>query len=553
MTLVETHASNLPHIPDDLSLPQFMLDYQHPLKPSRSMDVACLIEDESGRKIHLEEVPIIYETIILSTDRQLVKEKDSMSNPQFTVGELLDQLIMAQATFIIAHSSSIATALSAARLANLLPDRVILIDEIRPRISRLKIPSIHNLIQDGVGNNGEIKERVFDAGEGKKKIALLSWSSGTTGKPKAVAISHYGLIANIIQMAAHNQIETTHRSRTARGFRPGDVAIGVLPFYHVAGLVIGLHFAMFCAMSVVVIEKYNILSTLESIVRHRITHLVIVPPLAIELCKEHVKHPAVKNHDLSAVKHILIGAAPVPKEVQAQLFESFPDAQIGQAYGLTEMTTTLAMITGSQQHGPIGSGGRLLPGVQARVIKSDGSSADYGEPGELVVKGPAMALGYLSDEQAYGSSAQITRNTFVDGYNIHCIFQDATDALKDGFIREMIKVNGFQVAPAEVEGCLLAYPDVVDCCVVSVRDDRFGELPMAFVVLTTEAHRQSLLGAEQAKNIKRDIAKHVAERLATYKHIKGGVEIVRTIPVSSNHNLRVLEAHPFSVVEKREW
>ncbi|KAH0586556.1 hypothetical protein H2248_007782 [Termitomyces sp. 'cryptogamus'] len=469
MAEIRTHP-NFPHIPDNISLPQFMLQYHHPLRPIRT-DIACLIEDDSGRGIYFEELRNNTRTLA-STLRAKYKigENDvvmiisrnhmgkvlhrvrtpqndlclleyptalwaihllggvvSCSNPQSTVEELLGQLILAKITFVIAHSSNVSMVLSAMHLAGLSSDRVILIDRMA---SVPRIPNVYDCIQEGVKNNFDFQERVFDSGEGKRKTALLSWSSGTTGKPKAVAISHYALIANIIQMTAHTQVEKAHCFRNVRGFRPGDVAIGVLPFYHVAGLMISLHLTLFCAMSVVVIERYSILSTLESIVRHQITHLILVPPLAVELCK----HPAVRNHDLSRVKYMIIaywklGAAPVPKEVQTQLCELFPDAQIGQAYGLTEMTTTLAMISGTQKRGPVGSGGRLLPGLQARVIKQDGSLANYGESGQLVVKGPAIALGYLNNKQA-------TQDTFVDGYNVWIIsFKTPADVDEGGFIR----------------------------------------------------------------------------------------------------------------------
>ncbi|KAF8073410.1 hypothetical protein FPV67DRAFT_744283 [Lyophyllum atratum] len=300
MKEIYPQSSILPHIPDDITLTQFMLEYQHPLKPARR-EVPYLIEDNTGRKIGFEEVKnntralasVLHSTysigendvVMLSSPNHIEYSTVlwavlmlggivSCSNPQFTTGELGHQLRTAKVTFAVGHSSNIATVLSAARLAGLPSDRVILIDQLNHNEPR--IPNVHGLIQAGLKQSLEFQQCILDPGEGKRKVALLSWSSGTTGKPKAVAIPHHSLIANIIQMAAHNQVDEVHSSRGNRGYRPGGVALGVLPFYHVAGLVINLHFSLFSAMSVVVVEKYNFLDMLESIVRYRITHLVYV-------------------------------------------------------------------------------------------------------------------------------------------------------------------------------------------------------------------------------------------------------------------------------------
>ncbi|KAF5374141.1 hypothetical protein D9615_008885 [Tricholomella constricta] len=538
MTRVYLNPTPLPHIPDDITLAQFMLEYQHPLKPARR-DVPCLIDDNTGREISFEELKsntralanmlrsaynigendvvmisspnhIDYPTILWAV--LLVGGIVSCSNPQFTAGELGTQLKVSKTNFVIGHSTNIATILSAARVAGLPSDRIILIDKATSHHHGPSIPNVHDLIQVGLKLKLDFKERVLAQGEGRTKVALLSWSSGTTGKPKAVAITHHALIANVIQMAAHNRVDGAHSFKDTWGYRPGDVGVGVLPFYHVAGLVISLHFVLFCAMSVVVVEKYNIFNLLESIARHRITHLIIVPPVAIDLCKACTseifdnrdiahnlpKQPAVGNYDLGSVKYVMIGAAPVAKDVQAKLYGLFPDAQIGQAYGLTEMTTTLAMIAGTQKRGPLGSGGRLLPGIQARVIKPNGSLADYGEIGELIVRGPAAALGYLHDDQA-------TKATFINGW-IYTGDQVSISETNEIFVvdrlKELLKVKGFQVSPAELEGCLLSHTDIMDCCVIGIPDDYCGEVPLAYVVLTADAHERSALSAEAERRIK---------------------------------------------------
>ncbi|KAF8895160.1 hypothetical protein BD779DRAFT_1668497 [Infundibulicybe gibba] len=520
-----TATQALPYIPDNLTLAQFMLDYHHDIQPIRSQETPCLIEEANGRGIGLDELrertyglanALSFKYAISESDIALIISPNHVdypvaiwaihrlggivtcSNPQFTAEELAYQLRVSKATILISHSEVLPTALAAAHVVGLPFERIITLDQSKSSRCIRRAPAASR--------------------RGFTKVAFLCWSSGTTGNPKAVAIPHRALIANIIQMAAHNQVDKVYPSWESRAYRPGDVAIGVLPFYHVAGLVINLHFVLFCAMSVVVVEKYRLLDMLKSIERHRISHLFLVPPQAVGIAK----YPSVGEFDLSSVKYTMIGAAPVAQEVQEKLFELLPRAQIGQAYGLTEMTTTLVMIPPMQKRSPPGSSGRLLPGIQARVIKADGTLAGYGEPGELVVKGPSAALGYFENDEA-------TAETFVDGW-IHTGDEVIITRNQEVFVfdrlKEILKVNGYQVAPAELEGCLLGHPDVVDCCVVSIPDVYSGELPLAYVVLSTSAVRRISGDSRETNLILDSITKHVADRKANYKHLKGGVRLL---------------------------
>ena len=146
--------------------------------------------------------------------------------------------------------------------------------------------------------------------------------------------------------------------------------------------------------------------------RYKITHLLyvhllaypsclilyysIVPPQMVLLCK----HPEAKNYDISHITFCMCGAAPVSRELTEQFIELFPDCCIGQGYGMTETAATICMVPPWQKIGTIGSAGTILPGIEARVVKSDGGDAKLGEKGELVVKGPSMAIGYLNNDQA---------------------------------------------------------------------------------------------------------------------------------------------------------
>jgi len=281
-------------------------------------------------------------------------------------------------------------------------------------------------------------------------------------------------------------------------------------------------------LSLVVIERFSFVEFLKTIVRHRITHLLIVPPQMVLICK----HPAVKNFDLSHIKFCLCGAAPVSAELTQQFMQTLPNCSMGQGYGLTETCTSVALIPPSQRIGTIGSAGQLLPGIETRVVKANGQLALPGEPGELVVKGPSMAIGYLNNDKA-------TKETFIDGW-IHTGDEVVIKENRELFIvdrlKEIIKVRGFQVAPAELEGHLLNHPDVADVCVVGIPDDFSGELPLAFVVAETNAAKRLAADPQGAEKLKSTLMKHVADHKVPYKHLTD-LEFVDSVPKNPSGKL----------------
>ncbi|KDR82332.1 hypothetical protein GALMADRAFT_57372 [Galerina marginata CBS 339.88] len=550
MTDFHTAQDLLPHIPDNLTIAQFMLDYQHDIRPTRNSQMPCIVDDKSGRIITFESLrsqtedlanglylrysigstfnfnppylpPSLVDYPLAIWAVHKLGGIVSFSNPQFKPDEVAYQLKTARVNYMVVHSSLLAVAMEATRLVGMPSNRIIILDE--PPTRGPEFQSVPDLISHGRQKMRAFHERQLGTGEGKTKVALLCWSSGTTGKPKAVAIPHRALIANIIQMAVHQQVDKALApcNRESRSYRPGDVAL-VLPFYHVAGLLIGLHLTVFCAMTVVVFPSFDFPSLLESIFRHRISHLILVPPMAINFWK----HPAAQRYNFKNIKFVLIGAAPVSRDMQEKLGSIFPAAQIGQAYGLTEMTTTLSMVSGSQRRGPLGSGGRLLPGIQAKVIKPDGTLARYGERGELLVRGPGSALGYLHNVAA-------TKETFRDGW-VHTGDEVSITSDQEVFVfdrlKEMIKVKGFQVAPSELEDCLLSHPDVAEACVVGIPDDYCGEVPLAYVVLKAKVRDYSNCNPGAINQLTDSIMEHVNDRKTSYKHLSGGIRFVDEIP-----------------------
>ncbi|KAG7094090.1 hypothetical protein E1B28_007709 [Marasmius oreades] len=443
-------ANDIPHIPDDVTLPQFIFG-THYLRPSRPKNIPWLIDDESG--LRYGESELKERSLALSSALQkrfLLKSDDvvvlfsgnhidypiciwaiqqllgivSPINPGFTVPELTTHLRAVKASVVITHSDVLPTVEKAAQQVGIPLDRIVTID----KGNRVSIPQ---LLEEG-RSLPPPREFKLKPGDNRKQIAFLTTSSGTTGPPKVVKISHYAVIANVLLVAAHNKVHLDYTQWPEKRYRVGDSCFAVLPLYReclsilrircinkvdadIYGLDLILHFNIFAGMSVVIAPKFNFAKMLSSIVRHRITHLMIVPPQVVLLCKD----PIVKNYDLSGVRVVLCAASALPAELYEQLSALLPHAHIGQAYGSTEVTGVASMCPIGDKKNPYG--GTLIPGVTGKVIKPDGSPAAPNEEGELLIRTIASASGYLDNEAA-------TKETFLD----------------DGWIRsgDIVRIDG---------------------------------------------------------------------------------------------------------------
>ncbi|TPX08638.1 uncharacterized protein E0L32_009827 [Thyridium curvatum] len=236
----------------------------------------------------------------------------------------------------------------------------------------------------------------------------------------------------------------------------------------------------------------------------------------------------VEKYDLmSSTADIYIGAAPLGPEILNKVEELFPNWKILQGYGLTEAGPVVSLTPKNDIW--IGSSGIPLDGVQCRLISEDGQDIDdWSRPGELLLKSPALALGYLENEQA-------TQQTFIDGWlhtgdvavikqsrrgNYHIFI---VDRLKD-----LLKVKGIQVSPTELEAHILLHPGVAEAVVIGVEDARYGEVPMAFVVPTVTNTPGSL------PSLASSIKLHVEKHKANYKWLRGGVTFLDTLPKTSS-------------------
>jgi acyl-CoA synthetase (AMP-forming)/AMP-acid ligase II len=293
-------------------------------------------------------------------------------------------------------------------------------------------------------------------------LAVLPYSSGTTGLPKGVMLSHRNLVANLQQNAACFPITED------------DVLIGVLPFFHIYGMVVIMNQGLRAGATIVTMPRFDLDQFLGLIAEHGVTRAYVVPPIALALAK----HPAVDGHDLSSIEVIMSGAAPLGAELAESVAKRI-DCTVIQGYGLTETSPVTHVIRPAGENRP-GSIGQALPNTECRLVDPEsGKDVGEGEPGELWIRGPQVMKGYLNNDEA-------TRHTIDDDGWLHTGDIGVVDS--DGFfqivdrLKELIKYKGFQVAPAELEALLITHPEVQDVAVIGVPDEEAGELPKAYVV-----------------------------------------------------------------------
>jgi acyl-CoA synthetase (AMP-forming)/AMP-acid ligase II len=331
-------------------------------------------------------------------------------------------------------------------------------------------------------------------------VALLLYSSGTTGLPKAVVLSHRNLVASLCQ------------TRLVHLARPGDVVIAVLPLFHIYGMQVSLNLALHEGTTVVTMPRFDLETFLRLVQQYRATRVAIVPPIVLALAKQ----PVVDDYDLSSLRVITSAAAPLGRELARTCADRL-GCRVKQGYGMTELggATHLAPDTGRDDPESIGP---ALPGVQCRVVDCvTGADVGPGELGELLIRTPAAMRGYLNNPAATADT--IEPNGWLHTGDL--VVQDA-----EGWFRvvdrrkEVIKYNAYQVAPAELEAVLLSHPAVADAAVIASPDERSGEVPKAFVVLSSPASADELL-------------RFVADRVAPYKKVRI-VEFIDEIPKSAS-------------------
>jgi len=410
-------------------------------------------------------------------------------NPTYTAHEIRGQFVNSETKFIITTSQLLQKVIDA---SDGLHAKIILIgDEKENCIS----------YNDIVRNNGELLNNAPKPD--LDSVYALPYSSGTTGVPKGVMLSHNNLVSQMAQMN-HPKFAVIEEE---------EVNICVLPMYHIFAMNVTMSSMLYQGGKTITVPMFEPKMFLDTMLKYRPTNLQLAPPLVGFLAT----HPAVTTDHLASLKNIVVGAAPAGQALINLFLQKAPHVRFREGYGMTELSPAVTF-TSKTTNETGGSCGQLLPNTQMKVIDLDsGELLGAGERGELCFSGPQVMKGYFNNDKA-------TQETLFDGW-IHTGdigYYDENHAL---FIvdrkKELIKVKGLQVAPAELENLIRGMKGVADVAVIGIPDERSGEIPRAYVVKS------------QDEITDKDIIDQVAIALSKHKHLAGGVEFIDAIPKSA--------------------
>ncbi|MET9916055.1 4-coumarate--CoA ligase family protein [Streptomyces sp. NPDC006435] len=395
-------------------------------------------------------------------------------HPLATAEEFAKQLRDSAARWIVTVSPLLPTALAAAELAGGI-ERVLVCDRAEG----------HPSVLDLLATTAPEPHVTIDPAE---DVAALPYSSGTTGTPKGVMLTHRSMGTNLEQL------------RPFVPMGPGARILAVLPFFHIYGLTALMNAPLRLGATVVVLPRFDLDQFLAAIEKHRITGLYVAPPIVLALAK----HPAVDRYDLSSLEYVVSAAAPLDAELAAACSKRLGLPPVRQAYGMTELSPGTHVVPLAAENPPPGTVGRLLPSTEMRIVPLSDSSSGQGE---ILIRGPQVMKGYLGRPEA--TAEMIDADGWVHTGDIGHVDDDGWLFVVDR-VKELIKYKGYQVAPAELEALLLTHPSVADAAVIGVTDDEGNEVPKAYVVrqpsapdLTTD-----------------DVMAYVAERVAPYKKVR---------------------------------
>ncbi|PIA15897.1 acetyl-CoA synthetase-like protein [Coemansia reversa NRRL 1564] len=434
------------------------------------------------------------------------------ANPAYNARELAYQLKETNPTVVVTLQSSIPIVKKALGIAG------------------ISVSGTCILTTDGGRNN---MRRVFSSQgfprvylrtkeEASTTHAFIVFSSGTSGKPKGVVLSHQNMVSNALQFLCIEKFDVELRNATNHMLQRRWLQ--VLPMFHIYGIMIS-NMCILSGAVMVIMDKFDFGGFCSLIEEHRIDTVYVAPPILLAL----VKSPVAKRYDLSSLVLLTSGAAPLSKELQTEARQKL-GIFVTQGYGMSE-TSPLVTRSLCNNSAP-GSAGKLCPDTEAVFLDDDGKQVGKGQVGELCVRGPQIMIGYLNNKKA--TKEMLSSTGLLHTGDIGYI--DADDNL---FItdrkKELVKYKGFQIPPAELEGLLTDHPAVVDAAVIPVYDEsQATEIPKAFVALAAGTRRDGL---------EKELCAWIEARVVDYKKLRGGVEVMDAIPKSATGKIlrRVLK------------
>ena len=412
-------------------------------------------------------------------------------NPLYTPEEIHHQLVDSGAKFIITISQ--------------------FLDHAQAAVLDTKVKEIFTF--DGAKDSTPFAELLREEGDIPKidfhpaeDLLALPYSSGTTGFPKGVMLTHRNIVANLVQCAS---IKNYHIVNVE------DRVIGVLPFFHIYGMVVVMNMTLIAGATIITMPRFDLVQFLELIQKYRITKTNLVPPILVALAK----HPLVDQYDLSSIVELFSGAAPLSHELATEASKRLHGCSVVQGYGLTETSPVTHVYNRSlSTEQKLGSVGPAIPNTENMVVDVEtGQPLGVNQQGEIWTRGPQVMKGYLNNPKA--TMITIDNEGWLHTGDIGYVDENGYFFIVDR-LKELIKYKAYQVAPAELEALLLTHPSVADAAVIPVPDEEAGEIPKAFVVKRP--------GLELGED---ELMAWVAEHVSPQKKIRK-VEFIDVVPKS---------------------
>jgi acyl-CoA synthetase (AMP-forming)/AMP-acid ligase II len=437
----------------------------------------------------------------------------SCLNPLYLEKEINFQLGETNSKTIFVHPACLDRVIRADEKKNL---RIIIMDDESTQVDSNLLKSHDIQLLSKISSSKKSQPKHDHAANFKNfdpnSVLTIPFSSGTTGKAKGVLLTHNNLVANTLQADHITPAPVGHPK------------IVPLPFFHIYGLVIGLVLTSYQGAKLIFLSAFDLVKFLELVQQHKVETAYLVPPIILALAK----HPIVAKYNLSSLKVITSGAAPLGSDTQ-QLCAKRLNCKVLQGWGMTELSplatyTPLNLVTTVEALK--GNSGVLIADTEAKIVHPEsGADIDPKEEGEILIRGPQVMKGYLNNPEA-------TKNTLrSDGWlhtgDIGCFDEEGWLYIRDR-LKELIKYKGFQVPPAELEALILSMPEVKDVIVIPVLDEEAGEVPRAYVV------KQDNCRADFSVD---DILEFVHANVAPHKRLRGGIRFTDAIPKSPSGKL----------------